>query len=1235
MTCSNKQYSQIQLRRGSSAEFASLDPILASGEPAYAVDVKLFKIGDGLSPWNSLSGIYLDTSLTQFSPVSSNTFASLITDETGSGLLVFNDSPTFTGIPLAPTASSGTNSNQIATTSFVRTEVANLVDSAPSVLDTLNELAAAINDDASFYVTINNNINSVSGSIPFVTNSGDNRIVTSDGTNRGINAENNLTFDGSLLSVSGDIVANTGTFSILQLDTDGAAVSTQGQIGWNDTEGTIDIALTNSVTINVGEHTVYRLRNETGGPLYKGQAVYATGVHSNGIINPSLYVADGSVREIRFMGLLLENINNNNNGYAVNFGHIFNIDTRGNVATNYAVGDETWADGDILYVHPTVAGKLTKVEPKHSIAVAIVLDAANNGKIFVRPTSYGHLSDNHDVNVSGATNGQFLQYNSATDYWVPSSSGNFSTLLVNGTGVSVSGHTHTVSSITDFNSSVSGLLPTIANSGDNRILTSIGSTFGINAESNLTFNGTTLGVSGALQVDKINIDDYIIRPTLPFQPGGRYILGISTDSLSVDTTEYGSVRGSGGFSVFGTNNPTIFIQNEETSNYSPELKLYQGSIFSGNLALTIGSYNQNSANAISNNRNINAIVSSDNYDLRLTTASGNIILKPGTDNNNQYVHISGNYILGNELIDNIQNLGDFIYVTRGASGGGGTLINTEELSLSDDIGLSVLWSSRQLWASGNNLKLDWSDSVKIYGNVGINKNNPAYTLDVGGSGNFASGLFVNNVVVSVSGHTHNSSSITDFNSSVSGLLPANLVTGTGVASHIAYWNSSSGIVADSGQLYWDATNNRLGLGTVAPSAILDISQNDAILKIGDVSSNAGTGPRLELNSKFGATDTSAYLGYSYFGNRTYLQHGRGDAGGIELRSANGTPRLYVQNSNGNVGIGTTTPAYQLDVAGSGHFTQSAYIDGDCLVGALKAYRFNGNAWGYDRIIFRSDVNNKITSDANGNYNWLVAGKNWTLSDVGNVGIKTGSPTYTLHVVGSGYFNGFLDVDNIRVDGNTISSTNTNGNIVLAPNGTGDVQVDADTLRVGDSNSASTITTNGTGNLTVNTNGGTNSGSIVINQGSNGNIAITPNGTGEVDLSKVDIDGGSIDNTAIGATTASTGKFKQLYPTVISNGTVSGSVGTDVSTGQIFDMTLSGATTLSNPTNAVDGVTVRWRITQDGTGGHTVALGSEFQIPSSASSPLPWSTAANATDILAATYHAGRSKWDVVAFVPGY
>jgi hypothetical protein len=63
-------------------------------------------------------------------------------------------SPAFTGIPTAPTATAGTNTTQLATTQYVRTEVANLVNSAPGALDTLDELAAALGDDASFATTV-------------------------------------------------------------------------------------------------------------------------------------------------------------------------------------------------------------------------------------------------------------------------------------------------------------------------------------------------------------------------------------------------------------------------------------------------------------------------------------------------------------------------------------------------------------------------------------------------------------------------------------------------------------------------------------------------------------------------------------------------------------------------------------------------------------------------------------------------------------------------------------------------------------------------------------------------------------------------------------------------------------------------------------------------------------------------------------------------------------------------
>jgi len=64
--------------------------------------------------------------------------------------------PAFTGAPTAPTAAQGNNSSQIATTAYVRTAVATLLDSAPGTLDTLNELAAALGDDPNYATTVAN-----------------------------------------------------------------------------------------------------------------------------------------------------------------------------------------------------------------------------------------------------------------------------------------------------------------------------------------------------------------------------------------------------------------------------------------------------------------------------------------------------------------------------------------------------------------------------------------------------------------------------------------------------------------------------------------------------------------------------------------------------------------------------------------------------------------------------------------------------------------------------------------------------------------------------------------------------------------------------------------------------------------------------------------------------------------------------------------------------------------------
>jgi len=86
--------------------------------------------------------------------------------------------------------------------------------------------------------------------------------------------------------------------------------------------------------------------------------------------------------------------------------------------------------------------------------------------------------------------------------------------------------------------------------------------------------------------------------------------------------------------------------------------------------------------------------------------------------------------------------------------------------------------------------------------------------------------------------------------------------------------------------------------------------------------------------------------------------------------------------------------------------------------------------------------------------------------------------------------------NLDVNGNDIVST-SNADIDIIPNGTGDVNLGADTVQIGDNNANATLTTQGTGDLILNTNNGTNAGNITLEDGANGHIQFTTNGTGTI------------------------------------------------------------------------------------------------------------------------------------------
>ncbi len=169
---------RIQLRRDTAANWVSANPVLRAGEIGIETDTLKFKIGNG-STWTATTSYAnvtpsgLTNSLGDYilvadqgspgGPAELNSNGDLIIPE--NSIILWNDAAydyTTTLTATEPTAdrtitlpnSSGT----IALTSDISTAVSNLVDGAPGLLDTLNELAAAVNDDPAFFTTVATNL---------------------------------------------------------------------------------------------------------------------------------------------------------------------------------------------------------------------------------------------------------------------------------------------------------------------------------------------------------------------------------------------------------------------------------------------------------------------------------------------------------------------------------------------------------------------------------------------------------------------------------------------------------------------------------------------------------------------------------------------------------------------------------------------------------------------------------------------------------------------------------------------------------------------------------------------------------------------------------------------------------------------------------------------------------------------------------------------------------------------
>ena len=214
---------RMQQRRGTALQWTSTDngngPVLQAGEIGFETDTGKFKIGDGNNHWidldyfldeseiNSITGDYvLSSTLGQ-----NNGVATL----DGSGKLTSSQIPT-----------------SLATTTYVDTAVSNLIDAAPGALDTLNELAAAINDDSSFASTITTSISgkisaSSTDTLTNKTISGSSNTLSNIGNSSLTNSS--ITINGSAVSLGGSVTIDALPSQTSQsgkyLTTDGSVAS--------------------------------------------------------------------------------------------------------------------------------------------------------------------------------------------------------------------------------------------------------------------------------------------------------------------------------------------------------------------------------------------------------------------------------------------------------------------------------------------------------------------------------------------------------------------------------------------------------------------------------------------------------------------------------------------------------------------------------------------------------------------------------------------------------------------------------------------------------------------------------------------------------------------------------------------------------------------------------------------------------------------------------------------------
>ena len=211
------------------------------------------------------------------------------------------------------------------------------------------------------------------------------------------------------------------------------------------------------------------------------------------------------------------------------------------------------------------------------------------------------------------------------------------------------------------------------------------------------------------------------------------------------------------------------------------------------------------------------------------------------------------------------------------------------------------------------------------------------------------------------------------------------------------------------------------------------------------------------------------------------------------------------NTNGNI---TLTPNGSGEVVASTLTVSDLTNNRVLIAGTSGAIEDDGNLT-YDGTALSAN-SLKVTDLTNNRV--VIAGTGGAIEDDGNFTFD--GTTLTLgaaaNITGAVNITGDLDVDNVNINGNSIITTNTNGDLNLSPNGTGTVVINTDldvdniningnVIATSNSNGDLTLTPNGTGTVVVSTDLDVDNvnvdGNTISITNSNGSLTLTPNGTG--------------------------------------------------------------------------------------------------------------------------------------------